>query len=480
QQAVISQLQAAGRKSQVVTLEMLQADYQRQVQLVEGRLVAVPRFGYVVAMLCSLLSIMGYYQLADCIDLLFCLATQYRPDNKRKSDDTAWNNQNQQPNKRQNTGRAYAVGNGDRRPYEGPRPLCSKCNYHHEEGFFECGAQGHFKRDCPKLKNNNNRGNRVRNAKDWARVYAVGNARANLDNNVVTVESFEKKHPRTCKFMGLDTVTMNPNHAFGLTNAIGRVHGPYEPGKKEHEEHLRQILKLLKKEELYAKFSKCEFWISRVQFLGHVIDYRGIHVDPAKIESIKDWASPKTPTEIRQFLGLTGYYRRFIEGAPILALPGGSKDFIAYCDASKKGLGVVLMQREKVISYASRQLKFHEKNYTTHDLELVGSSIRSKELGGEAGVPIVKVRWNSRPGLSLHEEREEQSVKKYPHLFTKTAPSRGDMMVVTVEWRCGDGDDNDVDDDGVVWAVAGGEGFGGGDVGDNDVDDDGVVWAVAG
>ncbi|GJV95997.1 putative reverse transcriptase domain-containing protein [Tanacetum coccineum] len=180
-----------------------------------------------------------------------------------------------------------------------------------------------------------------------------------------------------------------------------------DKSKKEHEEHLRQILKLLKKEELYAKFSKCEFWISRVQFLGHVIDCRGIHVDPAKIESIKDWASPKTPMEIRQFLGLAGYYRRFIEGfskiaktmtkltqkgvkfdwgdkqeaafqllkqklcsAPILALPEGSEDFIAYCDASKKGLGAVLMQREKVISYASRQLKIHEKNYTTHDLEL--------------------------------------------------------------------------------------------------------------
>ncbi|GJT99868.1 putative reverse transcriptase domain-containing protein [Tanacetum coccineum] len=159
---------------------------------------------------------------------------------------------------------------------------------------------------------------------------------------------------------------------------------------------------------LYARSPSCgilEF--SRVQFLGHVIDCRGIHVDPAKIESIKDWASPKTPTEIRQFLGLAGYYRRFIEGfskiaktmtkltqkgvkfdwgdkqeaafqllkqklcsAPILALPEGSEDFIAYCDASKKGLGAVLMQMKKVISYASRQLKIHEKNYTTHDLEL--------------------------------------------------------------------------------------------------------------
>ncbi|GJS77369.1 putative reverse transcriptase domain-containing protein [Tanacetum coccineum] len=185
---------------------------------------------------------------------------------------------------------------------------------------------------------------------------------------------------------------------FGLTNApavfmdlMNRVCKPYldkfvivfiddiliySKDEREHEEHLKAILELLKKEKLYAKFSKCEFWIPKVQFLGHVIDSRGIHVDPAKIESIKDWASPKTPTEIRQFLGLAGYYRRFIEGfskianAPILALPEGSEDFVVYCDASHKGLGAVLMQREKVIAYASRQLKVHEKNYTTHDLEL--------------------------------------------------------------------------------------------------------------
>ncbi|GJT09230.1 putative reverse transcriptase domain-containing protein [Tanacetum coccineum] len=84
--------------------------------------------------------------------------------------------------------------------------------------------------------------------------------------------------------------------------------------EKKHEEHLKAILELLKKEQLYAMFSKCEFWILKVRFLGHVIDSRGIHVDPAEIESIKDWASPKTPIEIRQFLGLAGYYRRFIEG----------------------------------------------------------------------------------------------------------------------------------------------------------------------
>ncbi|GKD61880.1 putative nucleotidyltransferase, ribonuclease H, partial [Tanacetum coccineum] len=216
---------------------------------------------------------------------------------------------------------------------------------------------------------------------------------------------------------------------FGLTNApavfmdlMNRVCKPYldkfvivfiddiliySRDEKEHEEHLKTILELLKKEELYAKFSKCEFWIHMVKFLGHVIDSSGIHVDPIKIEVVKNWTSPTTPSEIRQFLGLAGYYRRFIEGfskiakpmteltqkdrkfdygeepktafqllkqklcaAPILALPEGSDNFVVYCDASIKGLGVVLMQRMKVIAYASRQLKVHEKNYTTHDLEL--------------------------------------------------------------------------------------------------------------
>ncbi|GJW33639.1 putative reverse transcriptase domain-containing protein [Tanacetum coccineum] len=158
----------------------------------------------------------------------------------------------------------------------------------------------------------------------------------------------------------------------------------YSKSKQEHEEHLKLILELLMKEE-----------------------FQGIHVDPTKINSIKDWASPKTQTKICQFLGLAGYYRRFINGfskiaksmtkltqkkvkfdwgdkeatafqllkeklcsPPILALPERAESFIIYCDASHKGSGVVLMQNEKVIAYASRQLKIHEKNYTTHDLEL--------------------------------------------------------------------------------------------------------------
>ncbi|GJT40227.1 reverse transcriptase domain-containing protein [Tanacetum coccineum] len=216
---------------------------------------------------------------------------------------------------------------------------------------------------------------------------------------------------------------------FGLTNApaifmdlMNRVCKPYldkfvivfiddiliySKSEKDHEHHLRTILDLLKKEKLFAKFSKCEFWLKEVQFLGHVVNQEGIHVDPSKIEAVKNWKAPESPTEIRSFLGLAGYYRRFIENfskiakpltlltqknkdyvwgedqekafqilkeklcnAPVLTLPDGPNDFVVYCDASHQGFGCVLMQRGKVIAYASRQLKIHEKNYTTHDLEL--------------------------------------------------------------------------------------------------------------
>ncbi|GJV74998.1 putative reverse transcriptase domain-containing protein [Tanacetum coccineum] len=216
---------------------------------------------------------------------------------------------------------------------------------------------------------------------------------------------------------------------FGLTNApsvfmdlINRVCKPYldkfmivfiddiliySRNEEEHANHLRIILELLKKEKLYAKFFKYDFWIRIVQFLRHLIDSQGLHVDPAKIKRVQNWTSPTTPTEVCQFLGLVGYYQRFIKDflkivkslteltqknkkyiwgedqesafqllkkklceASILALPEGNDDFVVYCDASHQGLGAVLMQREKVIAYASRQLKPNEENYTTHDLEL--------------------------------------------------------------------------------------------------------------
>ncbi|GKD02504.1 putative reverse transcriptase domain-containing protein [Tanacetum coccineum] len=511
-------------------------------------------------------------------------------ENKRKQD----NNQQQQPqNKRQNTDRAYATGTGKKKLYGGSKPLCPKCNYHHHgqnPTCYECGAQGHFKRECPKLKNNNNRGNPARNVNAPAKVYAVGYAGTNPDSNFVTgtfllnnsyasilfdtgadrsfmstafssqiditptvLDHYYDVELANGRIIGLNTIlkgcTLNfLNHPFnidlmpielgsfdaiigmdwlvkyqaiivcaekiilflanvttketedkskkkrledvsivrdfsdvfpeglsarapyrlapsemkelseqlkelsdkgfirpssspwgapvliddqfdqlqgssvyskiglqsgyhqlrvreedipktafqtryghyefqvmpfGLTNApavfmdlMNHVCKPfldkfvivfiddiliYSKNKKEYEEHLKEVLKLLKKEK-----------------------FQGIHMDPTKIKSIKDWESPKTPTEISQFLGLVGYYRRFIEGflktaksmtkltrkgvkfdwgdkqeaafqllkqklcsAPILALLEGSEDFVVYCDASHKGLGVVLMQREK-------------------------------------------------------------------------------------------------------------------------------------
>ncbi|GKD44831.1 putative reverse transcriptase domain-containing protein [Tanacetum coccineum] len=181
----------------------------------------------------------------------------------------------------------------------------------------------------------------------------------------------------------------------------------YSKSKEDHEIHLKLVLELLKKEKLFAKFSKCEFWLQEVHLLGHVVNRNGIHVDSSKIEAMKNWKAHKTPSEIRSFLGLVGYYRRFIANfsnivkpltsltqknqkyewgvkqkeafqtlkenlcnAPKVSLPDRAEDFVVYCDASNQGLGCVLMHRGNGMAYVLQKFKIHEKNYTTHDLEL--------------------------------------------------------------------------------------------------------------
>jgi hypothetical protein len=216
---------------------------------------------------------------------------------------------------------------------------------------------------------------------------------------------------------------------FGLTNApvifmdlMNRVFRPYlgqyvvvfvddflvySNSYLEHEQHLRVVLQSLRENRLYAKLDKCEFWLKEVVFLGHVISTEGIFVDPMKVEAVLKWERPTNVIKIWSFLGLAGYYKRFIEGfstiasslikltckevrfvwsveceasfrelkerltfAPVLALPSRIKGFVVYSDASKKGLGCVLIQHKRVIAYALRQLKSHEVNYLVHDLEL--------------------------------------------------------------------------------------------------------------
>nr|GEV61144.1 hypothetical protein [Tanacetum cinerariifolium] len=525
---------------------------------------------------------------------------------KRKFDDPLRNNQRQQqPFKRNNVARAYTARPGDKKPYEGTKPLCPNCNYHHDgpctpkgpkgqmqRGItcFECGVQGHYKSECPKLKNGNQE-NRTGNGNAVARSYVVGTAGTNPNSNVVTSTfllnnryalilfdtSADRSFVSTTFSSLIDIIPTTLDHGYDVELADSRiiwvntltrgctlnllnhpfnidlmpiemgsfnviigmnwlvkyhaviicdeklvrvpfddkilifygdgskngyesrlniisctktqryllkgcpiflahvttkkaedkskekrlkdvpivqdfpevfledlpgipptrqvefqidlvpgaapvVWAPYRLSPSEMKELSDQLKELADKgfirpssspwgaPVLFVKKKDGSFWkcidyrelnkltvknryplpriddlfnqlqglsvYSKIDLRSGYHQLRGIHVDPVKIESIKDWASPKTAMEIRQFLGLAGYYRRFIEGfskiasAPILALPEGSEDFVVYCDASIKGLGVVLMQREKVIAYGLRQLKVHEKNYTTHDLEL--------------------------------------------------------------------------------------------------------------
>ncbi|GJV88922.1 putative reverse transcriptase domain-containing protein [Tanacetum coccineum] len=287
-------------------------------------------------------------------------------ENKRKPDN------NQQPQQHHQNKRSTENANNanhQRGTGSGQKPTC-----------FKCGVQGHFKRECPKLKNNNNHGNQVEGGNAPAKVYAERHVGYQIDITPTALDHYYDVELADGRIIGLNTILRGSSYRLAPSEM------------KELSEQLKElsdkgfirpssspwgapVLFVKKKDRLfrmcidYQELNKLT--VKNRYPLPRFDDFQGIYVDPAKIESIKDWAFPKSPMEIRQFLGLAG--------APILALPEGSKDFIVYCDASIKGLGTVLMQREKVIAYASRQLKIHEKNYTTHDLEL-GAVVFSLKL----------------------------------------------------------------------------------------------------
>ncbi|GKB87662.1 putative reverse transcriptase domain-containing protein, partial [Tanacetum coccineum] len=257
---------------------------------------------------------------------------------------------------------SYTVGSGEKKSYGGSKPLCAKCNYHHDgpcapkchkcnqvvhlardcrstanantaknqrgtgtcqkPTCYECEAQGHFKRDCPKLKNNNH-SNQARNGNAPAKVYAVGRAGTNPESNVVTARAPYRLAPSEIKELSeklkelSDKGFIRPSSSpWGATvlfvkkkDGLFRMCIDYQEMNKLT---VKNHYPLPRIDDLFDQLQGSS--IPKVQFLSHVIDSQGIYMDPAKIESIKDWESLKTPTEIRQFLGLAGYYRRFIEG----------------------------------------------------------------------------------------------------------------------------------------------------------------------
>lgn len=232
----------------------------------------------------------------------------------------------------------------------------------------------------------------------------------------------------------------------------------YSRTAEEHEEHLRRVLERLQEHKLYAKFSKCKFWKKEIGFLGHRVSAEGVAADPEKISAIKGWPQPTTVTEVRSFLGLAGYYRKFVNGfaslakpltkltgkgvhfewspqaeeaftklketlitAPILALPDQDKPYAIYTDASRVGLGCVLMQEDRVIAYASRQLRKHEENYPTHDLEMAAVVFALKIWRSYLYGAVVRVFTDhkslkylfTQPDLNLRQRRWMEFITDY-------------------------------------------------------------------
>nr|GEZ42117.1 putative reverse transcriptase domain-containing protein [Tanacetum cinerariifolium] len=358
-------------------------------------------------------------------------------ENKKSLDNTSKNNHNQrQPNKRQNTGRAYTARHGDKKHYSGAKPLCSKCNYHHDgpcaPKCHQCNRFDHLARDFLSTRQVEFQIDLVPSAAPVARApYRLAPSRMKdlseqlkelSDKGFIRHSSspwgapvlFVKKNDGSFRmyidYRELNKLTVKNRYSPPrIDDLFDQLQGSSVYSKidlRSGYHQLRVQEEDIPKTAFRTRYGHYEFQDMPFGLTNAPAVFMDL-INRKLSKKFKDWASPKSPTEVRQFLGLAGYYRRFIEGfskvakpmtkltqkkvefewgnqqeaafqllkqklcsAPILALPEGSEDFIVYCDASNKGLGAVLMQREKVISYASRQLKIHEKNYTTYDLEL--------------------------------------------------------------------------------------------------------------
>ncbi|GJS67996.1 putative reverse transcriptase domain-containing protein [Tanacetum coccineum] len=398
------------------------------------------------------------------VDKKISTLSERQAENKRKLNNTSKNNQNQQqPNKRQNTGKDYAAGHGEKKHYGGAKPLCPKCNYHHDGpcppkchrcnivghlvrncrrptndnttnnqrgtgtsqkvNCYECGNQGHYKRDCPERKNQSHK-NQIGGTRAHGQKEVEDKSEKKRLEDVPIVQDFPEVFPedlpglpptrqvefqidlvppcsspwgapvlfvkkkdgsfRMCiDYRELNKLTVKNRYPLPRIDDLfdqlqgSSVYSKIDLRSGYHQLRVRE--EDIPKTAFRTRYGHYEFQVMPfgltnapavfmdlmnrvckpyldkfvIVFIDDILIYsknnEGIHVDPAKIESIKDWTSPKSPTEIRQFLGLAGYYRRFIEGAPILGILKEAEDFIAYCDASKKGLGVTKARKPENI-----------------------------------------------------------------------------------------------------------------------------------